>query len=662
MIGSEYKSYKKKVIDLFESYKARRGSLVDGSNINFLEHRIDSLKNNKYTLAVAGEVKAGKSTFINALLGAEILPSDVLQATNAIVEIFKSDTSYLMVEYADGKDEIIKNNSNTADIDEANIRLHEICKIHDDYRQIPTTIIDNYIIESEEVLTVDESFVQHLEEQSDEKLQDKINLIKKFISERTKDKIPVKIEYGYPLKWDFDELRIVDSPGVNATGGVQDVAFQFYEDADAILFIHPIKPIESKSFRKFVDSVITERSKETLFLILTHTGLFEDDEVKRLHSEAERLYRNIIPQDRILAVDSLLQLIHCDLEKGTPLTEIRKSKNKKKILSSYREQAEDECRELIDVLSEGARFEEMFDAIDKFSMDAPYLQLIEILEKIITGYEDQENQFTEKAQRLEQKKKNPQEFEEEITRINNALEEYILQTKQINEDLKSSYSGRHSLWQKQIEQLKVKYPELITGSDSIENTRKHIVDSLNAVQDIINLFSKELTLKLKEVITKTGNTFKETYSISIPKIDLQALEEKAKNNAYKLEKTGYWDKEPIWKFWKWGNRDIWVSTGTKKVFDDDQFLREYKTRCNEEFYEIVNDLPNKTKELLDIYLNLFSDAMTSIINDRQKELEKEKNKKQSNKEIIIEIEELCRKKEQLQPEKQCCIEILEDLK
>ena len=45
----------------------------------------------KFLLAIVGEVKAGKSTFINALLGEAILPYDALQATSEIVEIDKSD-------------------------------------------------------------------------------------------------------------------------------------------------------------------------------------------------------------------------------------------------------------------------------------------------------------------------------------------------------------------------------------------------------------------------------------------------------------------------------------------------------------------------------------------------------------------------------------------
>ena len=662
MIGKQYKARKDNVIDIFNNYKYKRGDLNDGIDIKLLESRISSLKNGKFTLAVAGEVKAGKSTFINALLGAEILPSDVLQASSAIVEIFKSDKSFLKVKYAEGAVESIYDDLETPDIDEAKKRLHEICKISDEYRGIPTTLIDTCILESNDKLKVDNVFIKQLEKQSGEHLQGKENIVSKYIEGRTKNTIPVKIDFGYPLKWDFDELRIVDSPGVNATGGVQDVSFSFFEEANAILFVHPIKPIESESFRKFVDSVISNRSRETLFLILTHAGLYGNKEVERLYGEAKRLYKNIISENRILVVDSLLKLIHSDLNNGIPVKEIRKTENKKKILSSYREQAEDEDRELIDVIYEGSRFDKMFASIDEFSMKAPNLQLQEILEKIKEGYEEQEKQYTEKTKRLEKKKKNPQEFEREINRINQALNEYKLLTQKTKEDLKSNYSGRHSNWQKDIDKLKVKYPELITGSTTVESVRKHTADALNEVQDKVAAFSRELTKRLKEVLDKTGNSFKEQHKISIPKVDLEALEEEAKKNAYREEdqyKTYY---ERHWY-------TLWLkktkhrrSIGTKKVFDDDKYLESYKTQCNQEFYKIVNDLPNKSKEVLKLYLELFSNEMDSVINERQKALEKEKDSKQSNEELIKEIALINGKKKAIQLEMLPLIEILEDIK
>jgi len=54
--------------------------------------------------------------------------------------------------------------------------------------------------------------------------------------------------------------------------------------------------------------------------------------------------------------------------------------------------------------------------------------------------------------------------------------------------------------------------------------------------------------------------------------------------------------------------------------------------------------------------------MDSAISDRQKDLEKEKKEKQSNEEMITEIKELGRKRNDIRPEKLRCVEVLEDIK
>jgi hypothetical protein len=696
MIGKQYKAHKDNVIDICSGYKKRRGDFDDGIDIKFLESRISSLKNGKFTLSVAGEVKAGKSTFINALLGAEILPSDVLQASSAIVEIFKSEKSFLKVKYANGKEESIYDDLETLDVDEAKERLHEICKISDEYRSIPTTSIDTYIIENDTELEVNTNLIEQLEQQSTENLQGKESIIEKYIKDRTKDTIPIEISFGYPLKWDFDELRIVDSPGVNATGGVQDVSLSFFEQANAILFVHPIKPIESESFRKFVNSVISNRSKETLFLVLTHAGLYSDDEVERLHTEAGRLYKDIIPRNRILVVDSLLKLIHSDLDNGISVKEIRKTENKKKILSSYREQAEDEERELSDVIYESSRFSKMFAAIDEFSMKAPSLQLQEILEKIKKGYEEQENQYTEKTERLKKKKKKPQEFENEINRINQGLDAYKLLTRETKDDLTTNYTDRKSDWIQKLEALKKKYDTLIDESPNKGSARKHMLDVSNDLQYKIDAFSTELTNRLKDILKKEGNSFKGKHQISIPQIDLEAIGEKAKLSAY-------YDIDICDEKFSPGNAAIGagggaavgagigaffgplgaligagigslvgggggaavkkeVQTGTKKVFSDEKYLDELKKSYANALSDIVSRLTKKSREFLELNLKLFETEMISMINERQKALEKEKDNKQTNEELIDEIKTLDGKKKAIQPEMLRLIEILEDIK
>lgn len=239
-------------------------------------------------------------------------------------------------------------------------------------------------------------------------------------------------------------------------------------------------------------------------------------------------------------------------------------------------------------------------------------------------------------------------------------------TNQTKDDLQINYSGRHSSWQKDVDALKVEYPELITGCDSIESARKNTLDALNAVQEKVDGFSKELTHKLEEALMDTGKAFKDEFHITIPKVDLKALEAKAKEKAYREEDVYVVRSVDIWDVIGFGLPRIFrehrVKNGTKQVFDDQKCLGEYKTKCNEEFYNIVNDLPRRSKEVLDQYLELFSKEMDYVIDERQKALEAERQKKLTNEQMIMELGDLRKKKEAIQPHRIQCNEVLEDIR
>ncbi|HET7560656.1 MAG TPA: dynamin family protein, partial [Limnochordia bacterium] len=53
------------------------------------------------TIAVMGEVKAGKSTLINALVGRAVAPTNVLEATAAVMEIVHGDDAGALVHWQD---------------------------------------------------------------------------------------------------------------------------------------------------------------------------------------------------------------------------------------------------------------------------------------------------------------------------------------------------------------------------------------------------------------------------------------------------------------------------------------------------------------------------------------------------------------------------------
>jgi predicted GTPase len=76
-----FTDYKKVVITLVNDLKRLRDfskKLGLENAIPLIEDVLDRVHNNTFSVAVVGEFKRGKSTFINALLGQEILPADIL--------------------------------------------------------------------------------------------------------------------------------------------------------------------------------------------------------------------------------------------------------------------------------------------------------------------------------------------------------------------------------------------------------------------------------------------------------------------------------------------------------------------------------------------------------------------------------------------------------
>ena len=52
-----------------------------------IRSKAEKVRADRFSIMVAGESKSGKSTFINAYLGVDLLPMDVKQCTSAILEI-----------------------------------------------------------------------------------------------------------------------------------------------------------------------------------------------------------------------------------------------------------------------------------------------------------------------------------------------------------------------------------------------------------------------------------------------------------------------------------------------------------------------------------------------------------------------------------------------
>ena len=158
-----------------------------------LNELASDIKNDFFTIVVLGEFKRGKSTFVNALLGEKILPTDVLPETATINAIMYSDKPTLSVVMRDG---------------------------------------------SEEQGEVSEQFLKKFSAQNHQAVAEKVKYIK----------------IGYPAELLQQNVVIVDTPGVSDINEQRcEVTYRFIPKANAILFLLDANSPLKKTEKDFID-------------------------------------------------------------------------------------------------------------------------------------------------------------------------------------------------------------------------------------------------------------------------------------------------------------------------------------------------------------------------------------------------------------------------
>ena len=97
--GSDAERWLQKTLDMMDSSPLRR-SIGEGKSLpasgsfdealSGMRTAVSTVLSNlagQLKIVVMGEVKSGKSTLVNAIVGAEVSPTDFLEATAAIIEI-----------------------------------------------------------------------------------------------------------------------------------------------------------------------------------------------------------------------------------------------------------------------------------------------------------------------------------------------------------------------------------------------------------------------------------------------------------------------------------------------------------------------------------------------------------------------------------------------
>jgi hypothetical protein len=240
----------------FQDYLRTLGQLATEAHESGWICEMPSLRDSVH-VAVIGEIKRGKSTFLNALMGEKIFPSRSSVCTTAVTFL------------QDGPPTI-----------EA-IYRPELNR-PSDHRQVG---------DGENIFDCLQEMVA------------KPNLLGKKGNPNARDLDAVVV--SYPNRFATDGVRLVDTPGVNdPESWREEITFQFLPQVDAALMLmDPQQPL-SKSEMDFLKNRATKSVKDQLLIVVSRCDEVKPEDLEKSVARIRREVEPLLPNARIFTVAS----------------------------------------------------------------------------------------------------------------------------------------------------------------------------------------------------------------------------------------------------------------------------------------------------------------------------------------------------------------------
>ena len=563
MISKDYKQNKKQVLALYDEYvKASEaaGKKIDDS----IREQAERIRNEIFNLMILGEAKSGKSTFINAYLGKEVVPMDVRQCTSAIIKIRRGNKFELVAKSAAGGKTVITGFEEIRDF------LKSHAAISDKYRNIPITTINNELLIKYKGKKIPGQIMSSfLEEEAKDNIFnmniDEYNkLIREYVAENAANwgKIITEIDIIYPLPEEMQGITIIDSPGVGAGGNVGRIAEDYISHANAIIFVKSLsgQALESSSFMNFLRNNCTNRKKESLFLVLTGKSNLQGSEFASLREQAIEMYKNDIKPEKIICVDSKIQLF---------MNKCRELGTEEKIdeffdkLDEAGDDFDPASKRWLKSKGDIAKFEESMEelsnfnsvqaAIEKFARVANYLQLIEFLENLEKECIRYRGIYSEALKVAEENVDDPVALEDRIREKKNEIDEvyskitqgimeiYKKYTDNINGEgvIMNEAQKKQEEYEEQLENFR-QLPESQITDTTFSSMKKMTLDAIDDTKDfrreMANRVIEECNQKLIQYTDDPSKIPAEAYTPNFTESDFDSIDDDAR------EKTSGYDE------------------------------------------------------------------------------------------------------------------------
>lgn len=600
------------------------------------------VKEDRFNIMIAGEAKSGKSTFINAYLGVELLPMDVKQCTSSIVEIKYGDTFSVRATYADGRQTLISNEDKARDFLKRNAALD------DDYRDIPVPTINSEILvksglrarakgkpisiskaEVEAMLKAPEVQEANIHNRKD--YNDRIRAYIKARKDHWQD-IVTKIEVMFPFDDDLRGIEIIDSPGVCARGGVAEITAQYIENADAIIFLKPLsgQALESTQFNQFMKNASVARNKNALFLVLTRAADVTESDLHRLEEEAYKQFSKLNRRN-ILIVDSKAELYAQKFANVESIDDIKtelRHLNDAGTLDDFVVTAFSKtsglfgsgtAQDFVTKLKEISRFTQIDESLNTFGRKAHYLLLSALLDAICNVYIKLWHDTNSRIEMFQRKAEDPVKLAKKIAEVKADLDRIQNKMYRGVDKVTSRFLGDNGIIQQTAETTPKEFLKDVEKINPSSNTA--FQDLENASLKRIDQF-KDLTLKLQHQVVEECD--KELIALSSKEsIPFESLQPNFTDATFKKIKDS--TKSKAYETHSY-------ETGT--TFKETHTYSEYVQ--NKHFIIVKNNIVNRLETLKKDLVENLSDFVENIRGQYIVELSKNAERKKEELDAIME--------------------------